>query len=41
MRIPILFDGTKDYWSGGDGTGRNRLGELLMRVRQEVREVQP
>ena len=25
------------YWAdGGDGTGRNRLGELLMQVRQEL-----
>lgn len=27
------------YWAdGGDGSGRNRLGELLMQVRQELRE---
>lgn len=27
------------YWAdGGDGSGRNRLGELLMRVRAELRE---
>jgi ribA/ribD-fused uncharacterized protein len=27
------------YWGdGGDGSGRNRLGELLMRVRDELRE---
>jgi N-glycosidase YbiA len=26
------------YWAdGGDGTGRNRLGELLMQVREELR----
>ena len=27
-----------DYWAdGGDGKGRNRLGELLMRLRSELR----
>ncbi len=27
------------YWgNGGDGSGRNRLGELLMRVRQELQD---
>jgi N-glycosidase YbiA len=27
-----------DYWAdGGDGTGRNRLGVLLMQVRSELR----
>jgi ribA/ribD-fused uncharacterized protein len=27
-----------DYWGdGGDGRGRNRLGQLLMRVREELR----
>ena len=26
------------YWAdGGDGSGKNKLGELLMRVRQELR----
>lgn len=30
--------GNDDYWGdGGDGTGRNRLGRLLMRVRTELR----
>lgn len=27
------------YWGdGGDGSGRNRLGELLMELREEIRE---
>jgi hypothetical protein len=27
------------YWGdGGDGSGRNRLGHILMRVREELRE---
>jgi ribA/ribD-fused uncharacterized protein len=27
-----------DYWGdGGDGSGRNRLGQLLMRLREELR----
>ncbi|OWK40540.1 NADAR family protein [Fimbriiglobus ruber] len=27
-----------DYWGdGGDGSGKNRLGQLLMRVREELR----
>lgn len=27
------------YWAdGGDGTGRNRLGELLMELREQLRE---
>ncbi len=30
------------YWAdGGDGTGRNRLGQLLMQVRSELRESSP
>jgi predicted NAD-dependent protein-ADP-ribosyltransferase YbiA (DUF1768 family) len=35
-----LVEHTKNdrYWAdGGDGTGRNRLGELLMQVREELR----
>jgi len=35
-----LVEHTKNdrYWAdGGDGTGRNRLGELLMKVRAELR----
>ncbi len=29
------------YWAdGGDGTGRNRLGVLLMQLRAELREAQ-
>jgi hypothetical protein len=28
-----------DYWGdGGDGSGRNMLGQILMRVRDELRE---
>ncbi len=27
-----------NYWGdGGDGSGKNRLGEILMRVREELR----
>ena len=27
------------YWAdGGDGSGKNRLGEILMRVREELRQ---
>lgn len=36
-----LIEHTKNdaYWAdGGDGTGRNRLGELLMELRQQLRE---
>lgn len=36
-----LVEHTKNdaYWAdGGDGSGHNRLGELLMRVRAELRE---
>lgn len=30
------------YWAdGGDGTGRNRLGQLLMQVREELRKARP
>jgi len=35
-----LVEHTKNdsYWAdGGDGTGRNRLGELLMELREELR----
>lgn len=31
---------TDDYWGdGGDGSGKNRLGQLLMQVRDELRQV--
>lgn len=31
-----------DYWGdGGDGSGKNRLGQLLMRVRDELRAAEP
>lgn len=36
----VLIEHTKNdsYWAdGGDGTGRNRLGELLMELRSELR----
>lgn len=36
-----LIEHTKNdrYWAdGGDGTGRNRLGELLMELREELRK---
>jgi ribA/ribD-fused uncharacterized protein len=30
------------YWAdGGDGSGLNRLGEVLMRVREELRRLEP
>ena len=30
------------YWGdGGDGTGKNRLGQILMQVREELRAAQP
>ncbi len=30
------------YWGdGGDGSGKNRLGEILMRVREVVRQSEP
>ncbi len=30
------------YWGdGGDGSGKNRLGELLMKVRDELRRTKP
>jgi GTP cyclohydrolase II len=48
LRIRLLSTGTRklvehtghdNYWAdGGDGTGRNRLGELLMQVRTELRQ---
>ncbi len=36
---PLVEHTTKDsYWAdGGDGSGRNRLGEILMEVRAELR----
>jgi N-glycosidase YbiA len=37
----MLVEHTEDenYWGdGGDGRGRNRLGELLMQVREEMRQ---
>lgn len=34
----VEHTGNDGYWGdGGDGSGRNRLGELLMRVRAELR----
>jgi ribA/ribD-fused uncharacterized protein len=39
----VLVENTaKDsYWGdGGDGSGKNRLGQLLMKVREELRESQ-
>ena len=35
-----LVEHTKNdrYWAdGGDGTGRNRLGQLLMELREQLR----
>jgi N-glycosidase YbiA len=30
-----------DYWGdGGDGSGKNMLGQILMRIRSELREVE-
>lgn len=40
----VLVEHTKNdsYWAdGGDGTGMNRLGELLMKVREELRTQKP
>jgi N-glycosidase YbiA len=37
----VLVEHTENdsYWGdGGDGSGRNRLGQILMSVRQELRE---
>jgi hypothetical protein len=38
---PLIESSPRDrYWGdGGDGTGRNRLGEILMQVRGELRRV--
>ena len=37
--ILIEHTGNDSYWGdGGDGSGRNRLGHILMRVRTELRE---
>lgn len=39
----ILIEHTErdSYWGdGGDGSGRNRLGEILMSVREELRRVE-
>jgi ribA/ribD-fused uncharacterized protein len=34
----VEHTGNDSYWAdGGDGTGRNRLGELLVQVREELR----
>ncbi len=34
----VEHTGNDSYWGdGGDGSGKNRLGELLMRVRDELR----
>ena len=37
----LIEDTTNDnYWAnGGDGTGKNRLGELLMEVREELKRI--
>jgi hypothetical protein len=37
----LLVEHTKNdsYWGdGGDGSGKNRLGKLLMEVREELRQ---
>ena len=37
----MIIEHTKNdhYWAdGGDGSGKNRLGEILMKVRSEIRE---
>lgn len=37
--VLVEHTGNDAYWAdGGDGSGRNRLGELLMKVRDELRE---
>lgn len=39
---PVEHTENDDYWGdGGDGTGRNMLGQVLMRVRAELRDTPP
>jgi ribA/ribD-fused uncharacterized protein len=36
----VEFTARHTYWGdGGDGSGKNRLGQILMRVRKELRAV--
>ncbi len=38
----VEHTGNDSYWGdGGDGNGKNRLGSLLMQVREELRETSP
>jgi ribA/ribD-fused uncharacterized protein len=38
----VEHTGNDDYWGdGGDGSGRNRLGEILVSVREELRKERP
>lgn len=42
QRVLIEHTSNDDYWGdGGDGHGRNRLGALLMTVREELRSGAP
>jgi predicted NAD-dependent protein-ADP-ribosyltransferase YbiA (DUF1768 family) len=40
---PVEHTENDDYWAdvSGDGTGRNRLGQILTRVRAELRDGPP
>ena len=38
--IPIEHTRNHDYWAdGGDGSGKNKLGLLLMQVREELKNL--
>lgn len=38
----VEHTGNDSYWGdGGDGRGRNRLGQILMQVREELRQKTP
>ncbi len=39
----IIEKSTKDYYwgCGADGTGKNRLGKILMKVREDLRKGTP
>lgn len=42
MRLLVEHTGNDAYWGdGGDGSGQNRLGQLLMAVRLELRHSEP
>ena len=38
VTVAVADTANDDYWGdGGDGSGKNRLGHLLMQVREELR----